>query len=506
MEDWISSHLDLGESTAEASSSPWTKIIANLPGLKASPKTRRGCTGGMMTVDSWKRFQVAYKRGITVVRLVEKALVKESQIRELARDLLDLIAAGNHRIVLNFQAIERLASWMAFVVDEASRRCACGDGGRFKICGLPPQLARMFPIAGVGLRVSLHENEAAAIESPWPPNSGPRPLPIEILKALTLAADILPVRGGSPSEAAELPARGPTPAAAEILPVRGGPPSQAAHLPKRSSLLEDAFFEGTPLPAASSGCEVWLRVQVGAAKGRSIAIHGPRFMVGRDRNCHLRLGSAMVSKHHASIELRDGRIFLRDLGSTNGTIVDGRTLRNAEAEIKDGDRIQIGPVVCTLVAGRDRAEGRKVEKIIAGWLQGEGAVPQPYHGESQPTVSFPTSDNPQAEPEERIKHEVIQDVLVITPQVTELDDAELIELLRSHFHALYEQPMPRHVVVNLEFVRHLNAQAIGVLLAHHLRLDRAGGALRLCQTPRAGDGCPASNPFDHPRGMPPDTG
>ena len=43
--------------------------------------------------------------------------------------------------------------------------------------------------------------------------------------------------------------------------------------------------------------------------------------------------------------------------------------------------------------------------------------------------------------------------------------------------------MPRQVVLNLEFVRHLNAQAIGVVLAHHFRLDRAGGALRLCQTP-----------------------
>ena len=72
-----------------------------------------------------------------MVRLVEKALVKESQIRELARDLLDLIAAGNHRIVLNFQAIERLASWMAFVVDEAGRSCASGDGGALKVCGLP---------------------------------------------------------------------------------------------------------------------------------------------------------------------------------------------------------------------------------------------------------------------------------------------------------------------------------------------------------------------------------
>ena len=56
--------------------------------------------------------------------------------------------------------------------------------------------------------------------------------------------------------------------------------------------------------------------------------------------------------------------------------------------------------------------------MIAGWLQGEGSVSQPYHGESQQTISFPTTGDadPGAEPdEERIKHEVIQDVLVITP-------------------------------------------------------------------------------------------
>ena len=103
----------------------------------------------------------------------------------------------------------------------------------------------------------------------------------------------------------------------------------------------------------------------------------------------------MVSKLHAAIELRDGTVFLRDLGSTNGTIVDGRThFRDAETRDHDGDRIQIGPVVCTLVAGHDKAHAGPVEKMIAGWLQGEGSVSHPYHGESQQTISFPTTGDP----------------------------------------------------------------------------------------------------------------
>jgi anti-anti-sigma regulatory factor len=459
MEDWIASHLDLEELSAAKPRGPWAQIIDSLPGLKKKPKEPARNQSSMTTSDSWKSFQVAYKRGITVVRLVDKAIVKESQIRELARDLLDLIAAGNDRIVLSFQAVERVASWMAFVVDEAWRRCASTDGGALKVSGLSPRLARMFPIAGVGLRVSLHENEFAAIESAWPQVSLPRPLPVEILQALTRAADILPIRGGAPSE------------------IDSG---------DTASLLDDLGFDAALLKEPAAHCEVWLQVQVGAAKGRTIAVHGPRFLIGRDRSCDLRLGSAMVSKLHTAIELRDGRIFLRDLGSTNGTVVAGRTLREVETEVRDGDRIQIGPVVCTLVAGRDKGQTGPVEKMIAGWLEGEGSVSHPYHGESQQTISFPTTQDPPGDApplEERIKHEIIQDVLVITPQLPELDDPDAIEELRALFHFLYEQPMPRQVVMNLEFVRHLNAQAIGVLLAHHLRLDRAGGALRLAQTP-----------------------
>ena len=81
----------------------------------------------------------------------------------------------------------------------------------------------------------------------------------------------------------------------------------------------------------------------------------------------------------------------------------------------------------------------------------------------------------------RIKTEVVQDVLVVTPVATELETEEANEALRLKLHELLERPMPRRVVVNLEFVGRLTRQTIGVLLAHHLRLDRVGGALRICE-------------------------
>ena len=457
MEEWIASNLDLERRAAASPRSAWHRIIDGIPGLRRAPKAKRAeQKGGEAALEGWDRFHVAYKRGITVVRLIDKALVKEAQIQELNCDLMDLIEAGSHRVVLNFQDVERLASMVVVAVGEARRRCAAADGGALKICGLDPGLADIFSIAGVATGIGFHADETMALDSPWPEPSGPRPLPIEILSALTKAADIPPIQGGAPSETADVSkSSGPR---LDLKPTIDPPVS-------------------SPITPALTG--VWLDVHVGGSKGRQVAVGGLRFTIGRDRTCHLRLGSPMVSKIHASIERREGRIFLHDLGSTNGTVLNGKLLRGREAEVRHGDRIQIGPIVATLLLGAPKPEVVEVESQVAGWLHTEGSEPRSAHSDPLATDVMPTYDD--AEPERKIKYEVIQDILVITPQMSDLDDGESIEMLRSHFQALFDQPLPRRVVVNLEYIGHLSALAIGVLLAHHLRLDRAGGGMRICQ-------------------------
>ena len=191
----------------------------------------------------------------------------------------------------------------------------------------------------------------------------------------------------------------------------------------------------------------------------------------------------MVSKLHASIERREGRVILTDLGSTNGTILNGRPLRGKELEIHDGDRIQIGPAVCTVAKVAQREGPGKMEEQVAEWLHGDDAAPFLDHVNALDTAVIPTSVPTQAggDPEWNIKTEIIQDVLVVTPEVGELEMDSTIEALRAHLHSLLAGSVPRRVVLNLEYVAHLTGQAIGVLLAHHLRLDRSGGCLRICQ-------------------------
>ena len=139
--------------------------------METAPEETARLGGGETSFSEWAHFRIAYRRGITVVRLVDQTLAKESKVRELACDLIDLVEAGNHRILLNFQAVERLVSWVSLAVDEVYRRCQSAPGGSLKICGLQGQLGDIFPIAGMGRGIERYPDETAALEAP-----GPNPL------------------------------------------------------------------------------------------------------------------------------------------------------------------------------------------------------------------------------------------------------------------------------------------------------------------------------------------
>jgi predicted component of type VI protein secretion system len=77
---------------------------------------------------------------------------------------------------------------------------------------------------------------------------------------------------------------------------------------------------------------------------QEIPIRLSQFLIGRDPDCHLRPVSPLVSKRHCAILLREGRAFLKDFESTNGTYHNGRLLRG-EIELADGDEFKVGPLV-----------------------------------------------------------------------------------------------------------------------------------------------------------------
>lgn len=63
--------------------------------------------------------------------------------------------------------------------------------------------------------------------------------------------------------------------------------------------------------------------------GPAVAIEKDMILVGRNEECELRLDHKSVSKLHCILVKTDGLILVRDLGSTNGTRVNGQRVRRA---------------------------------------------------------------------------------------------------------------------------------------------------------------------------------
>jgi anti-anti-sigma regulatory factor len=446
LEDWIALNLD--PDVDRGTTNLWNQIVGALPKARR-PKATAGRDKGLKSRGGWDRFTVVHKRGATVVRITDRTLVQRSDIDEWADDLRDLIEVGNHRIVLNFAKVERLGSWIVAAVVEAHRLCGAHPGGRLKVCGLESQLREVFRIIGMGRRIFMAEDEAQAVDGPWP-ESAPRTLPVDILSTLVDALALPPIGGGAP-----------------VGPDDGVMLEMGSRPAERPSKLGE--LDG----------RVWLRVEVDGSEGRTLAVARRRLLIGRERGGHLRLGSPQVSKRHAMIEVRDGRVFLSDLGSTNGTRLNGEVLTNAEAELHSLDEFTIGPARCRVWIGVSREELEGLGAIEPSGTIGQLAVDDAEEADPTSTAELPAQDPGAEDPAARIKHEVVQGILIVTPVLTDLEDEAANEALRERLFELAEQPLPRRVVIDLEFVGRLSRRTIGVILAHHLRLDRAGGSVRI---------------------------
>jgi EAL domain-containing protein (putative c-di-GMP-specific phosphodiesterase class I) len=86
----------------------------------------------------------------------------------------------------------------------------------------------------------------------------------------------------------------------------------------------------------------WLLEHVSDASEKwMIAVEPFPFTVGRDEDCNLALQSKWVSRHHAEILTSGGLLWIRDLGSTNGTFVNSKLIQESEM-LEPGDIISFG--------------------------------------------------------------------------------------------------------------------------------------------------------------------
>jgi len=77
-------------------------------------------------------------------------------------------------------------------------------------------------------------------------------------------------------------------------------------------------------------------------KRKEFPVTVPTFRLGRHPQNDLRIPTRDVSRRHCELLVQDDRLVVRDVGSTNGTYVNGKQVE--EVTLKPGDRLTIGPV------------------------------------------------------------------------------------------------------------------------------------------------------------------
>ena len=121
--------------------------------------------------------------------------------------------------------------------------------------------------------------------------------------------------------------------------------------------------------------ELKLRVETGKNAGQEIRISAAEFLIGRGDGCHLRAGSDMISRQHCMLIVGDSYAGLRDLGSKNGTIVNGEAVHSREVQLRAGDKLRIGPLEFSVVlnaglTGKKLPAVHNVREAVARSTQG----------------------------------------------------------------------------------------------------------------------------------------
>jgi pSer/pThr/pTyr-binding forkhead associated (FHA) protein len=100
-------------------------------------------------------------------------------------------------------------------------------------------------------------------------------------------------------------------------------------------------------PAKSTGRASLRVVSAGALANKEFTV-GNEVTLGRGQGCQVQLPDPMVSQLHARLFRKDKGLFIEDLGSTNGTFLNGRKV-GAPARLNRGDRIRVGPIELEVV-------------------------------------------------------------------------------------------------------------------------------------------------------------
>jgi pSer/pThr/pTyr-binding forkhead associated (FHA) protein len=108
--------------------------------------------------------------------------------------------------------------------------------------------------------------------------------------------------------------------------------------------------------------------------------------IGRDPSCDICLTLDYLSRQHVSLEPQNGKLFIEDLNSSNGTFVNGEKIN--KAELKPGDKIKLD-VLTFEVRGPSEQSASDPNRTIIRTASSSPSTPK-----AVPTTSKPSENNP----------------------------------------------------------------------------------------------------------------
>lgn len=126
----------------------------------------------------------------------------------------------------------------------------------------------------------------------------------------------------------------------------------------------------TPDDSSEREMDVSLIMFTGNLSRREFPVTKARVVIGRINSCDLRIPLSSVSRKHCELKVVRGSVKVNDLGSSNGTYVNGSRIRG-ETSLHPGDRVQVGPIIFTLVIDGVPAVEQPSESLVDAQVDAE---------------------------------------------------------------------------------------------------------------------------------------
>lgn len=113
----------------------------------------------------------------------------------------------------------------------------------------------------------------------------------------------------------------------------------------------------------------------GPTPGATFSLEGDQIVIGRDSSSGVAINDAEVSRKHSRLTFQGGKYVLEDLGSTNGTFVNGQRLASPIV-LKSGDVVSLGEQIVLMFEALSSDPGATVA-VSRKSVPGSASVPAP---------------------------------------------------------------------------------------------------------------------------------